>query len=117
MLIHAQRSFLLILLVALSACQQLGLVQPQTFTEQLAYSYSQNAAIRKSAADALNAKTISKSDAQQVLTTTDTVRAALDEAKALSGKGGDTSTALGKLQLAQGLLQTVQAFLASRGVK
>jgi hypothetical protein len=118
MLIHAQRSFLLILLVALSACQSLGLQNPETFREQLAYSYSQNAAFRLSTAQALKAGTLTKSDGQQVLTTTDTVRSALDEAKALSAKGGgDTSTALGKLQLAQGLLQTVQAFLASRGVK
>lgn len=111
----AQRTILLVLLFLLAACESLGLATPETFTERLAYAYSQNAAIRTSAAQSLKTATISKSDAQQVLTTTDTVRAALDEAKGFQSTG-DTSTALGKLQLATGLLQSVQVFLKSKGV-
>lgn len=107
---------LLILAFVLAACQQLGLAEPQTFDERLAYAYSNNAAIRKSAADALTAKTITASDAKQVLTTTDTAREALDQARGFQ-QAGDTSTALGKLQLATSLLSTVQTFLQSRGVK
>ena len=111
-----QQLSLLILAMMLVACQQLGLEEPQTFDERLAYAYSQNAAIRKSAADALTARTITKSDAQQVLSTTDTARSALDEARKFQ-TGGDTSTALGKLQMAQSLLTTVQTFLKTKGVK
>lgn len=107
--------FLFVLAIALSACQQLGLATPQTFTEKLAYGYSQNAAIRTSAAQSLQAGTINKSDAQQVLATTDTARSALDEARRFQSTG-DTATALGKLQLATGLLQSVQVFLKSKGV-
>lgn len=115
MRLHA-RNFLLVLALLLSACAQLGLQQPQTFSEQLAYAYSQNAAIRTSAAQALKAGTITKSDAQQVLTTTDTARTALDEARKFQSVG-DTSTALGKLTMASSLLTTVQTFLTSKGVK
>lgn len=107
-------AFLVILLLA--ACAQLGLEAPQTFEERLAYAYSQNAAIRTSAAQALKAGTITKSDAQQVLTTTDTARAALDESRKFQ-VAGDTSTALGKLTMASSLLTTVQTFLTSKGVK
>lgn len=113
---YAHRSILSFLLVLMAGCAQLGLVTPETFTEKLAYAYSQNAAIRTSAAQALKTNAITKSDAQQVLQTTDTARAALDEARKFQG-AGDTSTALGKLQLATSLLQTVQTFLNSRGVK
>lgn len=110
------RNAALLLIVLLAACTQLGLQQPQTFDERLAYAYSQNAAIRTSAAQALKAGTITKSDAQQVLTTTDTARSALDESRKFQ-VAGDTSTALGKLTMAASLLTTVQTFLNSRGVK
>lgn len=121
-----------LLLTALFACAQLGLEPPKSFGESLAYSYSQNTAIRQSASSALQTGTITKADAQQVLTTTDTVRSALDEGRKLGCPGAQTAlptaaacldgslvpaTALGKLQLASGLLATVQTFLTSKGVK
>lgn len=110
-------TFVYLALVALMVgCAELGIVTPQTFEEQLAYGYSQNAAIRTSAAQSLKSGVITKSDAQQVLSTTDTARSALDEARKFQA-AGDTSTAVGKLQMATSLLTTVQTFLQSRGVK
>lgn len=107
-------TFLALLLIA--GCESLGVATPQTFEERLAYGYSQNAAIRTSAAQALQAKTISKDDAQRVLSTTDIARTGLDAARAAHG-AGDVSTAMGRLQMANSLLQSVSTFLQSRGSK
>ncbi len=116
----------------LAGCQSLGLEPPKSFGESLAYSYSQNTAIRQSATQGLQTGAITKSDAQHVLTSTDTARSALDEARKLGCPNAPTiapsasacldgplvpATALGKLQLASGLLGTVQTFLNSKGVK
>ncbi len=109
-------SVLVLLMLFASACAQFGLAEPESFAEKLAYGYSQNEAVRISAAQSLKAGAITKADAQQVLTTTDTARAALDEARRMQGVG-DTTGALGKLQLATGLLQSVQVFLKSKGIK
>lgn len=118
---------LLILAFVLAGCQSLGLEAPQSFGESLAYAYSQNAAVRSSAAQALTTGAITKADATQVLTTTDTARSALDEARKLGcptaaqppagclDGSAVPATALGKLQLASGLLAQVQAFLKSPG--
>ncbi len=106
----------LVLLSAVAACAQLGLEEPKTFEDKLAYAYSQNAAARTSAAQALQSGAISKADAEQVLKATDGVRAGLDEARKFQN-AGDTSTALSKLQIATAALTQIQALLKSRGVK
>jgi hypothetical protein len=106
----------LVLLTAVTACAQLGLEEAKTFEDRLAYAYSQNAAARTSAAQALQSGAISKADADQVLKATDGVRTALDEARKFQGLG-DTSTALSKLQVATAALTQVQALLKSRGIK
>lgn len=73
---------LVVLAVALSACQQLGMAEPQTFGQNLLYGYATNASVRESTAKALEAKTIGKADAQKVLDTTNISRSALDTARA-----------------------------------
>lgn len=97
----------------LAGCATLGLAPASTFDERLAYAVSQNAAIRQTAANALDAGEIQLADAQYVLKTTDETRTFLDAAKAASG-AGDISTAEGRLGLATSVLTTLQTYLRSK---
>lgn len=105
---------------------------PRTFGESLVYGYRTNALVRRSAASALQAGVISKSDAQHVLETTNTVRSALDEARKagcpeLTKEPADTDkpacleglpdTVTGKLKFATGLADNAFSFLKALGVK
>lgn len=66
-------------LVLLAACAAGNMLTPKTYGETMIYGYTTNAQVRRGAAVALNAKTISKEDASHVLNMTDTSRRALDE--------------------------------------
>lgn len=107
---------LLALCLILTACTQLGLAPAQSLDQKIAYGYSVNAAVRTSAAQALNAGTIDITEAKQALAVTDTARAALDAATAANGHG-DTTTAMGKLEMATSLLTQLQQYLQTKGVK
>lgn len=102
-----------VLLFLFTACSQLGIVQPKSFDQQLAYSLGTVSAARVSAAQALDAKTISKADAEEVLKITDQARSLLDSARAAS-KVGDIQTAQAKLALATSVLTEVQKYLNAR---
>lgn len=104
------------LLVALTACAQLGLAPASTFDQRLAYAVSQNAAVRQAAANSLDAGEIQLQDAQFVLKTTDEARTLLDAAKLASGSG-DISTAEGRLAVAVSVLTELQTYLRSRASK
>jgi hypothetical protein len=104
-----------LLLLLLTGCAQLGLTPPQTFEQKLAYGYAQVGGVRVSAANALSTGVITVADAKQVQTLADEARAALDASK-LASSTGDTTTALGKLTLANGILTQLAAYLNSRGV-
>lgn len=103
---------------------------PRTFSETLVYGYSTNAVVRRSAASALQSGLIRKSDAEQVLATTNTVRSALDEARkagcpamTTDPKEGDKpacleglpDTVVGKLKFAVGLADQAFAYLKTLG--
>ncbi len=100
----------------LDGCSTIGLAPAQSFDQQLAYGYGTVASVRTTAASALNAGAITTTDAQQVLTVTDTARATLDVAGTAS-KAGDVNTAMGKLQIATSLLSQIQQYLSTKGVK
>lgn len=108
------------------------LTAPRSFSETLVYGYRTNALVRRSAASALQAGVISKSDAQHVLDTTNTVRSALDEARkagcpALTKEPQDgdkpacleglPDSTVGKLRFAVGLADQAFGFLKALGVK
>lgn len=105
-----------VLLLAIVACAQLGVVQPQGFEQQLAYGYGAVTTVRQSAADAIKAKTLTAADGKHVLTITDQARAGLDAAK-LASSIGNSADAAAKLQLATGILTQLQRYLAERQVK
>jgi hypothetical protein len=105
---------------------------PRTFAQGLIYGYETNATVRNAAAAALTAKMINKVTAQQVLTTTNTVRAALDEARVAGCPAmtavptaatkdlpacleGLPPTVTGKLDLAIGLADSSLGFLKTVG--
>lgn len=111
-----RKHYLLFLLVLLSACAQLGLAPAQSFDDKLAYSYAQVASVRQSAAVALTTGTIKKEDAIQVQALADQARAGLDAARTAQASG-DTTTAMGRLQLANSVLTQLAVYLQKRGVK
>lgn len=103
------------LLTVLVACAPLGLITPKSFSERLAYGYSQTTALRNVAANALNSGSMASEDGQYVLEVTDRTRTLLDAAK-VTAEAGDPSTAEGRLTLAIGVLQQLSAYL-ERGVR
>lgn len=100
----------------LSGCASLGLAPASTFDERLAYAVSQNAAVRQTAANSLDAGEIQLQDAQFVLKTTDEARTLLDAAKAANG-AGDVSTAEGRLSVGVSVLTQLQTYLRTRSKK
>lgn len=109
-----QRLFLPLLLVVLSACTSLGLNEPKTLDQRIAYAYGVQTAVNDAAASALQAGSITRSDAEYVLARSKESRAFLDTSRAALG-GGDAKTAEGRLLLATNILTALQAYL--RGVK
>ena len=102
----------LLLLLLLCACA----TTPRTVNESLAVGYSTLAAVRTVAANGLNAKILSVADAKQVQLLADEARTGLDAARALN-LSGDTSTAIAKLNFANGILVQLQQYLTARGIK
>lgn len=113
---YAQRTTLLVLLVLLSACAQLGLVVPQTFEQKLAYANATHTALVKSADNAAKTKQITLAEAKQVYSIASAAEPALDLARAAQ-KTGDINAAEARLALATGVLDQLTKFLAERGVK
>ena len=105
--------YLFILLVCAAGCAQLGMAPPQNFEQKLAYAYGVETAVKNATADALNAKTIKSTDAEQVQTLTAQSRTLLDAAK-LASAGGDLSTANAKLLLGTQILTQLQTYLRSK---
>lgn len=104
------------LFAMLGACSSLQLAQPTSTQQGIAYAYSQVAAVRQSAAQALGNGTLSVAAGQQVLTQTDAARAALDAAETAT-TAGDTATAAGQLAAATAILTSLQTYLTQQGVK
>lgn len=101
------------LLFLLTSCASVGLQPATTVDERIAYAVSQNAAIRQTAANSLDAGDIQLADAQYVLKTTDETRAFLNAAKDASG-AGDIKTAEGRLLVATNVLTALQTYLRTK---
>jgi hypothetical protein len=102
-----------VLCVLLAGCTFMGLAEPKTLSERIAYGYSVNAGVRQAAAQSVTAGTLSAEDGQHVLSLTDQARAYLDAARAVQGLG-DTTTAEERLQLALAVLDEAQRYLKAR---
>lgn len=103
----------LFVLLLITACAQLGLTQPQSFDQKLAYAFGTHTAVLNAAATARKAGQITAEDAKQVLKLADESRSLLDAAKMT----GDPREAANKLALAVVILTQLQAYLNSHGGK
>lgn len=108
-----QKLFGVAALLLLAACAQLGLQQPTTLEQRLAYAYGQHTAVLTAAANSLQSGSISTDDAMAVLRLADESRTLLDASK-LALTGGDVSTAEGRLLLATNILQQLLDYLNAR---
>ena len=102
-----------LLLLLLSGCASLGLEAPKDIPDRIAYVTSGADAVVVSATNALNAHSISSTDAQFVSTTGKQISALL----AAAGSDPDPKSAAGRLALAEGVLKQLQQYLASKQVK
>lgn len=102
-----------LLLVLISACASLGITQPQSTDQRLAYAFGQVTAMRSAAADALAAGSITAGDAEKVLRLTDDAKVFLDGARTALA-GGDEPLAQNRLLLATNVLTGLKAFLGAK---
>lgn len=107
-------SFPFVLLLMLSACASLGMQPAQTFNQKLAYAIGIHTAVLQATTAAVNAHTLSSSDAQAVLTQADNARTLLDAAAA-ANTAGDITGATNKLQIATAALTALQSYLNTHG--
>lgn len=106
---------LFLVLLLLVGCSSMGLVEPQSFDERLAYAYATNTAIREASTSALNAHTITSDDMIYVMGVNNQLRLALDAAKD-AASGGDVQTAEGRLLMVTKALTALQTYMRSKGV-
>jgi hypothetical protein len=106
-------AFCALALLMLAGCAQLGTVAPRNFNDEVAYGYATTTAMRASAANALDAKTMSTETAQKVLTVTDEVRTALDAARTMRS-AGDTAGSAAKLVQVTAMLVTLQTLMTAK---
>lgn len=104
------------MMTMLSGCAPLGLEQPTSFPDRVAYAYSNVDGAVKTATVALDAKAISSADAKYVREAAVSTRTLIVAAEAAFGEG-DIKTAEGRLALAEGVLKQLQSYVASKGVK
>ena len=103
-------AFYALVLVLLSACASLGLEAPRSLSDRIAYVTAGADAVVVSATNALNARAISSTDAQYIATTGRQLSVLLAAASA----DPDPRSAEGRLQLAEGVLRQLQAYIASK---
>lgn len=102
--------------LVVTGCESMGIQPARSFDQNLAYAYSSHTAVLESAANALEAGSLSVEDAEAVLALADQSRTLLDSARLAAG-AGDVTTAEGRLALATNVLQQLIAYLNARGVK
>ncbi len=100
----------------LGACASVGVVQPETFNQRLAYAEGVHHAVLDATDSSLNAGMLSSEAAQAVATQADQAEALLNAAKAADA-AGDPTTANAKLAIALTALQGLQDYLRAQGVK
>jgi hypothetical protein len=102
--------------LVVTGCESMGIQPARSFDQNLAYAYSSHTAVLESAANALEAGSLTVEDAEAVLALADQSRTLLDSARLAAG-AGDVTTAEGRLALATNVLQQLVAYLNARGVK
>lgn len=110
-----QRNVAFLALLLAAGCAYLGLSSPQTFNQKLAVGYSTVTAIQNTATTLVASGKITPDDAQNVLNQTAVITQSLDVARALYKV--DPTTAATKLDSTIVVLQTLQAYLATKGTK
>lgn len=100
----------------LQGCEALGIQPAKSFNQRYAYALSQTSALRVSATQALQAKSISTADAEYVLKLTDESRKLLDNAQ-LVVNAGEFAKGQTQLELATTILTQLQAYLTKRTSK
>lgn len=102
-----------LMLIVLSACANLGLEAPRDLPDRIAYVTSGADAVVVSATNALNAHTISSTDAQYI----STAGKQLSALAAAAASDPDPKSAEGRLVLAESILKQLQSYLANKQVK
>lgn len=109
-----KRYFVLpVIAMVLTACAQLGLLQPKEQPEKIAYGYGTLTQIRTQAAMLLKQKQLSVETAKQIQQLTDVARAGLDKARDLF-YAGNLSESQKQLELSSTLLREAQQYLERR---
>lgn len=106
----------LVMVLAIAGCTGLGMAEPQSLEDRIAYSYGVHTAVVKATTNSLELTEISSQDAEIVLDLAKQSRALLD-ASLLALDTGDLQTAEGRLLLATGVLQQLQDYLRTKGRK
>lgn len=99
-------------LVLLAGCAYLGVPQPQTFNERVAYAYAGLASARDTATSLVQGDKITVEDARNVQTQADAVREGVDVARAIHSSNPQAGAE--RLDLAISSLTAIQKYLESR---
>lgn len=99
---------------AFTGCSAIGLQQPQTLDERIAYAVAANTAVRQVSTEALDARQITSADMAYIRGINDNISSALEVALN-AAQIGDLRTAEARLVLVTGLMSEVRKFLANKG--
>lgn len=108
----AYAAFWAVLLLALTACQTLGIGPADTFNKRLAAGYTTVTSIRDLTGTLLSNGTITVKDAVSIQTQADALRVGLDAARTLHAT--DPNAANSALTVAINGLTSLQSFLQSK---
>jgi hypothetical protein len=95
------------------ACTSLGLEQPKSLEDRLAYAYASNAAVRDASTSSFQVGALTPAEFREFIKKNDEVRAILDSAK-IAVQVGDVSTAEGRLNAALVILAELQKTLHAK---
>jgi hypothetical protein len=103
-------SFVAFFIPLLAACALFGVERPVTFNERLGYTYGMQIAVAQQVADKTRTGVISSDDNARYVEILENAKLVADGARDAM-QGGDTTTAEGKLRLAQNILVEVDEFV------
>lgn len=103
----------LALMILVSACASLGLTEPKSLDDRLAYAYGNVTGLREATATLLEQGNIASSDGEYVLKVTDQSRAMLDSARTVSD-AGDMTVAQDRLEVALAVMEELNKYLDRR---
>ena len=99
----------------LAGCASLGLATPKGFDQQLAQAYGIHTAVVSATATALQTRSITSAEAEQVQKQADSARALLDTAH--TAEASNPGAAQNDLSLALTALTALQTYLNNQGSK